>query len=62
MDTRSACVDMPLSELLCPDSAYLPASASQQTAEVLQLLRRLEALNRCALWQESPFRPPCSLC
>ena len=38
--------DMPLSELLSPDSSRAVVSASQQTAEILQLLRRLEAVNR----------------
>lgn len=35
-----------MSELLGPDSSRAIVSASQQTAEILQLLRRLEALNR----------------
>lgn len=39
--------DMPLAELLSPDSSRAVVSASQQTGEILQLLRRLEALNRC---------------
>jgi hypothetical protein len=39
--------DMPLAELLSPDSSRALVSASQQTGEILQLLRRLEALNRC---------------
>lgn len=38
--------EMPLSELLSPDSSRVVVTASPQTAEILQLLRRLEALNR----------------
>ena len=38
--------DMPLSELLSPDSSRAVVSALPQTAEILQLLRRLEAVNR----------------
>ena len=37
---------MPLSELLSPDSSRAVVSALPQTAEILQLLRRLEAVNR----------------
>ena len=38
--------EMPMSELLAPDSSWAVVTASPQTAEILQLLRRLEVLNR----------------
>ena len=48
MEVAVVADDMPLSELLSPDSSRAVLTASSQTAEILQLLRRLEALNRCS--------------
>ena len=56
MEVAAAPDDMPLSELLSADSSWAAVTASPQTAEILQLLRRLEALNRY------PTKLPCRCC
>lgn len=47
-------VDSPLGDLLSSRAPPADIGACDQTSDLLQLLKQLEALNRCVLAKESP--------